>query len=126
MREGFWQRRIWFWRPVNIHGVLAAVQMSSEIAFLQGELQQARQLNQQVLEQAVGGEEMLDDRGIASLGLAQVAYEENDLQPAEELARTALDLGLQRGNELLRVQATICLARIRAARDDTRLVLMVC
>jgi LuxR family transcriptional regulator, maltose regulon positive regulatory protein len=102
----------------NIHGVLAAIQMLSEIAWWQCQLEQARQLNQQVRDEAIGGAEMLDDQGIAALGLADVAYEQNELKQAEELGTQALDLARTRGNSLLHVAATIRLAWIRAAYGD--------
>ena len=50
----------------NIFGVLAVVQFLAEIFYLQGELEQAEQLNQQILREAVGEEFMLDDQGVAS------------------------------------------------------------
>ena len=83
-----------------IFGVLAALQMLSEIFYWQGELEQAEQLNQQILSEAVGDESMLDDQGIASLGLANIAYERNELDQAEQYARRALELGEQRANEI--------------------------
>ncbi len=61
---------------------------------------------------------MLDDQGIASLSLAHIAYERNDLEQAEYFARRALDLGAQRANELLQVQATVRLAFTRSAKGD--------
>lgn len=102
----------------NIHGVLAAIQLSSEISFWQGELDQAVELNQQILDEAIGGEEMLDDKGIASLGLAQVAYEKNDLEGAAQFTAQALSLAEQRSNEKLLVDATIRLAFIHAAKAE--------
>ena len=102
----------------NIYGVLAAVQILSEVFYLQGEMEQTQQLNEQILADAVGDVSMLDDQGIASLSMANVAYERNELQQAEELARRALDLGTQRANEMLQVQATLRLAHICAARGD--------
>ena len=100
----------------NIYGVLAAIQMLSEIFYWQGELEQSEQLNRQILTDAVGDVSMLDDQGIASLSLANIAYERNDLEHAEQLARRALELGQQRGNESLQVQATIRLAKICFAK----------
>jgi len=102
----------------NIFGVLAALQMLSEIFYWQGELEQAEQLNQQILNEAVGDVSMLDDQGIASLNLAHIAYERNDLGQAEQYAERALDLGQQRANEMLQVQATIRLGHIRLAEGD--------
>jgi LuxR family maltose regulon positive regulatory protein len=103
----------------NFYGVLAAIQVLGEVFYWQGELEQADQLNRQILAEAVeatGGESMLDDQGIASLGLANAAYERNDLSQAELLAARALDLARRRGNELLQMQATLRLANIQAAR----------
>ena len=102
----------------NIFGVLAALQVLSEIFYWQGELEQAEQLNQQILADAVGDESMLDDQGIASLGLARIAYERNNLEQAQQLAKRALELGQQRANQSLQVQATIQLAHIQAAKRD--------
>jgi LuxR family transcriptional regulator, maltose regulon positive regulatory protein len=102
----------------NIFGVLAAIQFLAEIFYWQGELQQAEQLNRQILTEAVGEESMLDDQGIASLNLAHIAYERNDLDQAEPLTTRALDLAQQRANEILQVQAGIQLAFIHAAKGD--------
>jgi LuxR family maltose regulon positive regulatory protein len=102
----------------NVYGVLAAMQMLSQIFYWQGELEQAEQLNQQILTQAVGEESMLDDQGIASLSLANIAYERNDLAQAEQFAARALDLARQRGNQMLQAQATIRQAYVHAARND--------
>jgi len=104
----------------NIFGVLAAIQMLSEIFYWQGEFEQSEQLNQQILAEAVGDESMLDDQGVASLNLAHIAYERNDLEQAERFTMRALDLGTQRANEILQVQATIRLASIRSAKGDVR------
>jgi LuxR family maltose regulon positive regulatory protein len=102
----------------NIFGVLAAVQFLAEIFYWQGELEQAEQLNQQILKEAVGEESMLDDQGIANLHLAQIAYERNDLDQAEQFAERALALAEGRSNELLQVPASIWLASIYAAKDN--------
>jgi LuxR family transcriptional regulator, maltose regulon positive regulatory protein len=102
----------------NHYGVLAALQILSQIFCWQGELEQAEQLTQQIVTEAVGEESMLDDQGFAALSLADIAYEKNELVEAEERATRAVDLAVQRGNELLQAQATIRLAYIRAARND--------
>jgi LuxR family transcriptional regulator, maltose regulon positive regulatory protein len=102
----------------NIYGVLAAIQLLGEVFYLQGDLEQAHQLNEQILADAVGDISMLDDQGIASLSLANIAYERNELELAEEFARRALDLGKQRSNEMLQVQSTTRLAFLCAARGD--------
>ncbi len=100
----------------NIHGVLAAVQMLAEIFYHQGEMEQSALLSQQILEQAVGGEEMLDDQGIAWMNLANIAYEQNNLERAEQCAQKALELARRRANETLVVQASIRLAYTDNAR----------
>jgi LuxR family maltose regulon positive regulatory protein len=102
----------------NIHGILAAIQILSQVFYWQGELEQAEQLNQQIVAEAVGEESMLDDQGFAALSLADIAYEKNDLSEAEQLATRAVNLAVQRGNEYLQTQATIRLAYIQAARND--------
>jgi LuxR family maltose regulon positive regulatory protein len=102
----------------NTYGVLAAIQLLSEIFYLQGELEQSEQLNQQILIDAVGDESMLDDQGIASLSLAHIAYERNELDQAEQFVTRALELGRQRANEMLQVKATIRFAYILSARGD--------
>ncbi|MGE5463650.1 MAG: LuxR C-terminal-related transcriptional regulator, partial [Syntrophothermus sp.] len=73
---------------------------------------------QQILVDAVGEESMLDDQGIACLGLANIAYEHNELEQADSLAGRALELGRLRANEMLQVQAGIRLAYICSARAD--------
>jgi LuxR family maltose regulon positive regulatory protein len=107
----------------NIYGVLAALQMLGEVFYWQGEMAQADQLNRQIIAEALEaswGESMLDDQGLASLSLANGAYEQNDLENARQLAERALDLGQQRGNELLQAQAVIRLAHIQTALGNPR------
>jgi LuxR family maltose regulon positive regulatory protein len=103
----------------NIYGVLAATQFLAEIFYWQGELEQAEQLNRQIQREAVGHESMLDDQGVASLNLAHLAYERNELHQVQELATHALNLAQQRANEMLEVQATIRLAHSFTAEGDS-------
>jgi LuxR family maltose regulon positive regulatory protein len=86
--------------------------------FWQGELDQAEQLVRQILVEAVGEESMLDDQGFASLALADIAYERDDLAEADRRAARALDLARTRGNEMLLVQAAVRLATIHFARRE--------
>ncbi len=65
----------------NIQGVLAATYWLAETCAWRGEFDQAAQLYEQVLAEAVGGEEMLDDQAAAALGLALIAYEHDDQLP---------------------------------------------
>jgi LuxR family transcriptional regulator, maltose regulon positive regulatory protein len=102
----------------NIYGVLATLQILSQVFYWQCELERSAELNQQITREAVGEESMLDDQGFAALSLAEIAYEKNDLAEAEQLAARAADLAGQRGNEMLQMQATIRLAFLQAARND--------
>ena len=95
------------------------MQMLSEVFTWQNELEQADLLNRQIIADAVGDDSMLDDQGVASLNLSHIAYERNDLDLAESLAKHALDLATQRANEMLKIQAAIRLALIQQARGDT-------
>lgn len=103
----------------SIHGVLAATSLLGEAYDWLGEFDQAVQLFQQVLAEAVGGEEMLDDQAIAWLGLGVIAYERNDLDAAEQLASRAQALGVQRANEDTTVHASLLLARVKHAGGQT-------
>jgi LuxR family maltose regulon positive regulatory protein len=100
----------------NIHGVLAATYWLGEACAWRGEFDQALQLYEQVIAEAVGGEEMLDDQAAASLGLASIAYERDELDAAEQQATRARDLSQQRSNEEEYVHASLLLARIQQAR----------
>jgi LuxR family maltose regulon positive regulatory protein len=102
----------------NIFGMLAATGMMSEVLYAQGDLELCAQLNQQIMTEAVGGESMLDDQGQARLGLANVAYEQNNLETAARYAAEAFDLGQQRANELLLAQAASRLACIHVAQNE--------
>ena len=103
----------------NIHGVLAATYWLGEACTWRGEFDQATQLYEQVLAEAVGGEEMLDDQAAASLGLAQIAYEQDDLETAEQRATRARELSRQRSNDEEYVHASLLLARLQSARGQT-------
>jgi LuxR family maltose regulon positive regulatory protein len=100
----------------NIHGVLAATSLLGEVSIWQGEFEQASQLDQQVLAEAVGGEEMLDDQGAAHLGLGTIAFEQNDLESAEQHAARTLELATRRTDEQAQVDASLILARVQHAR----------
>jgi LuxR family transcriptional regulator, maltose regulon positive regulatory protein len=102
----------------NIFGVLAANQVRADLFYWRGVLEQAEQLCKQILSEAVGDDSMLDDQGIAYLGLARILYERNELDQSEHFARRALDLAEQRANEMLQVQATMQLALVQSAKGD--------
>lgn len=105
----------------NVHGVLAATFILGEVHAGQGELHQAAQLQQQVLAKAEQVEvgEPLDDKAEASLNLAALAYEWNDLETAETYVAQALDIGRQLGLEYFLVRGSLIKARIRYAQGET-------
>ena len=102
----------------NKFGVLAATQLLSETFFWQAEFEQAAKLLEQILEEATGSDDMLDDQGFAHLGLANITYERNDLAQAGEHALQALELGQRRHYEDLQVRASLRLAAIYTAGED--------
>ena len=103
----------------NIHGMLAANGLLSEICLAQGDLELCVQLNQQILADVIPDDEsMLDDQGNAHVNLAVVAYEQNELDAAEEHANMAFEFGKLRANELLESQAAAVLALIRTAKGE--------
>jgi LuxR family maltose regulon positive regulatory protein len=102
----------------NVHGMLAATGLLSDIFFAQANLDLCVQLCHQTLLEAVGDESMLDDQGNARLNLGRVAYERNDLDTAAREASEAFGLAKQRANELLQAQAAGLLALVRAAKGD--------
>jgi LuxR family transcriptional regulator, maltose regulon positive regulatory protein len=105
----------------NEPGALAATQILADIYFLLGEMEQAEQTSRQVIVDARGGEEILDDQGSAWLCLSRVAYERDDLAEAERYARLAVDAGQRRSNEWLMAFAAAALAQTNAARGETGL-----
>lgn len=102
----------------NVYGLLAAQEMLSETFYLGGELDQAAEINRQILTDAVGEESMLDDQGSAHLNLARIAYERNELEAAQQEATQASELAQRRANELLLVQAKILSALVQAAGGE--------
>lgn len=80
-----------------------------------GELRQAAELYSQVLTSARDDGD-LTDQARALLGLAQLSYEWNSLDGAQQQAEEALEVGVQIRDETLRVQSTLLLARISLAR----------
>lgn len=105
----------------NVHGVMAATFLLGEVYAGQGELQQAAQLHRQVLAEAELAEvgEPLEDKAQASINLAALAYEWNDLETAETYAAQALDIGRQLGQEHFLVCSSLVLARVRHVNGET-------
>jgi len=102
----------------NIHGTLAVTMLLGDLCYQQGELEPATHYYQQVLEAAVGGEEMLDDQGYSRCGLSAIAYERDDLELAEQQAMRASELAKQRHSEALLVRAALILSQVRHARGQ--------
>ncbi len=109
----------------NIHGASGATLLLAGMHVAQTELDQAEALYRQVLDEAGGAEELLDDRGFAQLGLGTIAFERDDLVSAEQHATQALDAAqalefAQRRPEAdVHVHASLLLARIQHARGQT-------
>jgi len=103
----------------NPHGTLAATSVLAEICYQQGELEQAAQYYQQELDSKVGGGEMLDDQSYGLYGLSRIAYENDDLEAAEQQATQAIQLAKQRHSEQLQVQAALILCQVQHARGQT-------
>ncbi len=91
--------------------------MLSIVCFEQGELHLAAEYYRQMLNEAREVEDQ-DDIGQGTLGLAQLAYEWNDLSNAEQLAQEALACGQALANHEFQVQSTHVLARIEHARGQ--------
>src|SRR5262249_22729156 len=62
----------------------------------------------------------LSDQGKARLGLAQLAYAQNDLDGAEQEGLAALAFGEQIADEALLVQSALLLVRLRQAQGDAQ------
>lgn len=80
-----------------------------------GELHQAAELYRQALTTAQEDGD-LTDQARALLGLAQLSYEWNTLDEAQQQAEKALEVGMQIHDDTLRVQSALLLARISLAR----------
>jgi LuxR family maltose regulon positive regulatory protein len=83
-----------------------------ELCLAQGMLYQAEELFQTALREAKGGS---NDQARASLGIAQLAYERNQLAQAGQQAKQALAISIAINDRFLQVQATLVLARVAAA-----------
>lgn len=102
----------------NIHGVSGVTLLLAGTFAAQTELDQAEALYRQVLDEAGDAEELLDDRGFAQLGLGTIAFERNDLAPAEQHAAQALEIAQRRPEQDVQVHASLLMARIQHARGQ--------
>ncbi len=108
----------------NIHGRQAATMGLGDLCWYQADLESAAHYFRQVLDGAVGGEEMLDDQSYALCGLGAIAYERDDLELAEQQAQQAHELARRRHSEMLLVRSALILSLVRQARgqkDQARL-----
>ncbi|QBD77120.1 hypothetical protein EPA93_14370 [Ktedonosporobacter rubrisoli] len=83
-----------------------------ELCLEQGALYQAEELYQAVLREAKAGS---NDQARSLIGMAQLAYEHNQLALAQQQAQQALAISTTINDRLLQVQATLILARVVAA-----------
>ena len=83
-----------------------------ELCLEQGTLYQAEELFQTALQEAKEGS---NDQARALIGIAQLAYEHNQLAQAQQQAQQALAISMTINDRLLQVQATLILARVAAA-----------
>src|SRR5581483_3675347 len=88
------------------------------VNFEQGELRHAAEMRRQTQDEARVQEDY-DDIAYTQLGLAQIAYEWNNLEEAEQAAREALGIGEQMNVEQFQSQATVRLALIEQAREQS-------
>jgi LuxR family maltose regulon positive regulatory protein len=102
----------------NRYFTRATINMLGEVCFEQGELHQAAAYYHLVLTEARERED-LDDICHALLGLAQLSYEWNDLQEAENAAQEVVDLGQQLAHESHQAHAAIILARVQHGHGQT-------
>jgi LuxR family transcriptional regulator, maltose regulon positive regulatory protein len=102
----------------NPYGTRATTNMLAGVYFERGELHRAAVCYRQVLAEARAQEDR-DDIGHAQLGLAQLFYEWNELEAAQQAAQEVFDLGQQLADEEFRTQATLVLARVEHARGES-------
>lgn len=107
----------------NGHTALAATLLLGEVNWQGGMFDLAWEQFQQVLDEAIGGDEMLDDQSEALLGLGRIAYERDDLAGAEDFATRAYRLSEQRHHDELQAQSAVVLARVWQARGDRQAAL---
>ena len=114
-QQTFLQTRALFEAARNNYAARFTLLLLGDVCFLQGELRQSAELYREVLTTA--GED-LSDKGKALLGLAQLSYEWNALETAEQETREAFDLGTHLADEMLQVHASLVLARIQHAHGQ--------
>jgi LuxR family maltose regulon positive regulatory protein len=99
----------------NTYGVLAALQILGVLNLKQGKLHQAKELFEEVLKES--GEE-LSDRAQALAGLAETAYQWDELERARRLASEALDNSRSIQEHDALVNSSLALARVLHAQGE--------
>ncbi|MBO0792497.1 MAG: hypothetical protein J2P36_16330 [Ktedonobacteraceae bacterium] len=92
--------------------------MLAGVSFEQGELHHAAEMMRQIQAEARIQEDY-DDIAHTQLGLARIAYQWNNLEEAEWAAQKALEIGEQLQVEQFQALATVSLALIEHARDQS-------
>jgi LuxR family maltose regulon positive regulatory protein len=103
-------------QAANKHAARANMIMLADTYRGQGRLHQANESYRQALATA---EKDPGDKGAALLGLAQLAYEWNDLEMAERQAGETLAINEQLADEELQIHASLVLIRVLHARQQT-------
>jgi LuxR family transcriptional regulator, maltose regulon positive regulatory protein len=99
----------------NSYGVIASLQLLGLMYLRQGELNQANELFLEVLEK---GYQDLSDRAQGLTGLAEIAYERNELDRARQLASEGLELSRQVQEHDALVNSSLTLARVFYAQGE--------
>lgn len=103
-------------KAANRHAARANMIMLADTYRGQGMLHQAAESYHQALATA---EKDPGDKGAALLGLAQLAYEWNDLATAERQAQDVLAINEQLADEELQIRASLVLVHVLHARQQT-------
>jgi LuxR family maltose regulon positive regulatory protein len=97
---------------------LSALGCVAELRAVHGELRRSAELSRQVVALASAGHQTLPLGAVGHVGLAHVEREWNDLDRADEHARSALALVEDTGIQVLVVEAWLVQALIRRSRGD--------
>jgi LuxR family maltose regulon positive regulatory protein len=100
----------------NFLGSLVAIELLGDLVLQQGQLQEAAQRYQDVVEAI--GDRTLWERWEAAIRLGELARERNDLTQAEDILRAALTAAEQDGIAVYLTAGYISLARTLAARGE--------
>lgn len=103
----------------NQHGASAARLLLARVYLQRGELQQARQIYEQIYDATATTVDFRDDLAHALTGLATLAYEWNDLEQAGQQASEAINIAHELGASELLVPAVLILARVWHALGET-------